>query len=192
MSFLEQTVLVATLALLVYLVHISRTNRFFQSYVHQDKIKVLISLLLSVMLVSCKPQSLVKRPESCKEFCTSKNNPLASVIIEDPLCHSMFFEAWTEGEKLGYCDDGSKTTGNKPQHPDSAQCKALLDKSQEECKKMPRDPSQTNQIISGSATFKGGNPVRVNGKPVVVIKGEVCICDEEQTTAKTSPGKTTK
>ena len=136
----------------------------------------------------------MKQPESCKEFCTQKSNHLASTVIEgDYRCHVMEGKAYDRGQKLGYCDDWTKTTGNKPRHPDPEKCQAEIDKAREECKKLPKDPSQMDRPVSGSATYKGGRPVRINGKPVV-IKGEACICDKKQTTpekeSKSSLGTT--
>ena len=199
MSFLEQTAPVGALALLVYLVHISRTNRFFQSYVHQDKIKVLISLLLSVVLVSCKPGSSitcilprVNYPQSCKEFCNTDKEHVAFVIIRrDKRCLDLKSNALEEGRQKKYCNTDFMYE-SKPKHPDPILCRALMTKAQKECEQLPPDRSMRDEQIIDTTTYnRDGKPVRVNGEPVI-IKDEICICDEEQTTGKESTGKTTK
>ena len=134
-------------------------------------------LLFSFVWVSCKPGSLAKHPESCKEFCISKNNHNASMIIENRLCHTMYMDAIREGAKKGYCDDGSLTNfkGSKPKDPEPVLCKALKDRSQEKCKKMPGNPSRMNQQVSRSAMYKGGKLYSVDGELV-----NKCDCTQWQ------------
>ena len=84
-------------------------------------------LLLSLVWVSCKSGF-----KSCKDFCSaSQSNPLASVKVKgDYRCYKMRGAAYKEGKKQGHCDDWTKTTGNKPKHPDPVKCQALIDAAQ--------------------------------------------------------------
>ncbi len=64
-------------------------------------------------------------------------------------------------------------------HPDHDACRALIDQAKENCKKLPPDPSMMDQTVSGTAVFKGGKPVLIDGEPVK-IKGEVCTCKQSK------------
>ena len=134
---------------------------------------IITILLLSFLWVSCKPGPLGKQYKSCKEFCNAKNNPLASSIIEGNYrCHVLRMDALREGKQKKYC-------GFNNQNPEPALCQALKDNAQKECEKLPYDPSQMNQPVSGSTIYKVGQPVIINGKPAVVINGKICTCDKK-------------
>ncbi len=147
--------------------------------------KILITILLSVcVFVCCKFNKTFYA--SCKDYCTRSKeipgNMDASVRIKNRRCHNMYMNAMTEGEKLGVCYDGPSVIDGVRQDttdPDPVACQALIDQSQEACKKLPPDPSQMNQTVSGTTIFKGGKPVLFNGEPVK-INGEICTCNQSK------------
>ncbi len=151
--------------------------------------KILVTFLITCfVIVSCKDNKPLEDNKplyaSCEDYCNrskvNDSNIVASVIIPgDIRCHNMIEAAYALGRKLGYCFDGPLFIGNVEQdqtHPDSEACYALADQAKENCKKLPPDPSQMDQTVSGTTVFKGGKPVLIDGEPVK-IKGEVCTCN---------------
>ncbi len=100
----------------------------------------------------------------------------------DIRCHNMIGDAYALGRKMGYCFDGPGIIDGviQPQtHPDIEACDALADQAEENCKKLPPDPSMMDQTVSGTTVFKDGKPVLIDAKPVK-IKGEVCSCNQSK------------
>ncbi len=135
--------------------------------------KIFVTFLITgFVLVSCKVNKTFYA--SCEDYCTgTPSNIKASVTIPgDIRCHNMFMEAYRLGRELGVC-------GFDMNNPDPEACQALKDQSQEECKKLPPDPSMMDQTVSGTTVFKDGKPVLIDAKPVK-IKGEVCSCNQKK------------
>ncbi len=154
--------------------------------------KFLIAFLITCfVIVSCKDNKPLEDNKplyaSCEDYCNRSkfddSNIVASVIIPgDIRCHNMIGSAHALGQKLGYCYDGPLRINGVRQdrtHPDSEACDALINKAEEDCKKLPPDPSMMDQTVSGTAVFKGGKPVLIDGEPVK-IKGEVCSCNQKK------------
>ncbi len=145
--------------------------------------KILVTfLMISFVLVSCKFNKTFYA--SCDDYCSgTPSNIEASVIIPGDLrCHNMRLKAYALGKKLGYCYDGPLRINGVRQdqtHPDTEACYALADQADENCKKLPPDPSMMDQTVSGTTVFKDGKPVLIDAKPVK-IKGEVCSCNQNK------------
>ena len=145
--------------------------------------KIFVTILITCfVLVSCKFDKTFYA--SCEDYCTgTPSNIKASVIMPgDIRCHNMISKAHALGKELGVCYNGPGIINGVIQdrtHPDPEACDALMDQAEEKCKKLPPDPSQMNQTVSGTTVFKDGEPILFNAKPVK-IKGEVCSCDKKK------------
>ena len=142
-----------------------------------EKMKILVIFLITcLVIVSCR----LGRDDyaSCEDYCNrskvDNSNIQASVVLSgDRRCRAMVGDARDLGSKLGYCYDGPLRIDGvrQPQtHPNHEKCRALIDQAKEDCKKLPPDPSQMNQTVSGSAIYKGGKAVMINGK--------ACTCNK--------------
>ncbi len=154
--------------------------------------KFLIAFLITCfVLVSCKVNKLLKDNKplytSCEDYCNRTkidvSNIQASVVLPgDRRCRKIRGDAHELGRKQGVCFNGPLYINGvrQPQtDPDPEACQALIDQAKENCKKLPPDPSQVNQTVSGTTVFKDGEPVLIDAKPVK-IKGEVCSCNQSK------------
>ena len=164
----------------------------------------MLGILIFLFLVSCNSGN---QSQSCKDFCSGKGSGSevsASIAIEgDIRCFELRQAAYTEGQKKGYCavqppvDQLEFKTIKDPvtgkvsfgaeyvPDPDSTLCKALIDAAQKKCDQLPPDPSQMNQQISRTTTYKEGKLFMQNGELV-----NKCECTKERS-GKPSTGKTT-
>ena len=152
--------------------------------------KVLILLLFSVVMMSCKPGTGGNEPQSCKEVCSSQNNISYSVTIPGGIrCLNMRMAARREAKKKGYCYAGPHLIDGIKQDttdPDPVLCKALVAAAQKKCDQLPPDPSQMNQQVSGTSLYKDGKLFMQNGELV-----DKCDCTKEGSgkESKALPGK---
>ena len=125
--------------------------------------KHIITFTVFFFLLSC-----TGRPQwQCRE-----GDPIKSTSY-DKRCLELQKEAGNHGREIGVCykkPENSEQTwfakDVKRLHPDPEACKAIYDEARKKCDALgPPGPGDL-VYTSGSATYRGGKPVIVNGKPV--------------------------
>ena len=122
----------------------------------------IITLVFLFLLVACG-----SRPQWECVRSGAKNS-----TFYDKRCLKLRDEAYKKGVETGVCykipEDSEELFFHKDRvrlDPNHKACQALYSKAWDECEKLPPDPDSIVQT-SGSATYRGGKPVLINGKPV--------------------------
>ena len=127
-----------------------------------NKMKHIITLIFLFLLVACgdRPKGLCKRSGA-------KNS-----TFYDKRCLKLRDEAYKKGVETGVCykppENSEKLIFQKDVErldPDHEACNALDAEARKKCDELPPDPDSIVQT-SGSATYRGGKPVMINGQPV--------------------------
>ena len=103
--------------------------------------KFLSFLFISLFfMVSCQsgPSTGVSTPPTreCQGECSSRSSTQPAKLMpgESMQCHNMVTKAIQKGQKEGDCYDGPLSAGEGARHPDSENCKALIDAAKKDCK----------------------------------------------------------
>ena len=96
-------------------------------------------------------------------------------VTEDVRCDKFYKEARDKGRATKVCYNGPLLQGYDKGSVDSnpVACNVLYDEAEKKCNNLPKDPDSIIQV-SGSATYRGGRPVMIDGKPVYGLP----YCDE--------------
>ena len=117
--------------------------------------KHIIILIFLFLLVACEG-----RHTRC-----IKNKPSNSIVV-DIRCDKIKTEATNRGKAIGVCR--SNNAPIRSEHPDPEACRAIHAEAQKKCDDLPpiSERPEDLQQISGSATYRGGKPAMIDGKPV--------------------------
>ena len=96
------------------------------------------------------------------------SDPIKSTFY-DKRCRKIQEEARKKREESGFCyisDEVMMSSERAKLHPDPEKCLAIGEEARKKCDALgPPGPGDL-VYTSGSATYRGGKPVIVNGKPV--------------------------
>ena len=115
--------------------------------------KYIITLIFLFLLLSCEG-----RHTRC-----IKNKPSNS-IVEDKRCLKLKMEAARKGREMGFCR--SIDPIKQSHHPNPKACKALYAEARKKCDDLPPPNPDDIETLSGSATYRGGKPIMIDGKPI--------------------------
>ena len=125
--------------------------------------KHIIALIFLFLLLSCTGRQNL----NCRE--PNPNDHLESKT-EDVKCLEIRYKADDEAEASGFCYTGPLLKGRDPGaiEPDPEKCNAFYEEAAKKCADLPPLSERPEDLIqvSGSAIYRGGKPIMIDGKPV--------------------------